>query len=42
MTCPRCGAEMTRGAPHGEEYDIQWECHRCGRIILEPTRPLEE
>ena len=30
-TCPKCGAVMVGGAPHGP-WPIQWECRRCGTI----------
>ncbi len=38
MNCPRCGAEMTQGAPHADGDAYQYECHRCGNIV----RPYEE
>lgn len=34
MTCPRCGGQMTLGAPHGP-WTIQKECHQCGHIVTE-------
>lgn len=33
MNCPRCGAEMHRGAPHSDGDAYQWECHNCGKVI---------
>lgn len=27
-TCPKCGAQMTGGAPHGN-WSVQYECRRC-------------
>lgn len=33
--CPRCGAMMTQGVPHTDYPCRQWECHRCGKIVLE-------
>jgi rRNA maturation protein Nop10 len=41
MKCPKCGGEMTLGAPHCEEYALQWECHSCGKIVGIP-REIEE
>gem|GEM_PF-4507066 len=41
MKCPKCGATMTRGAPHGEGVAVQWECHNCGTIVTEPVRAQE-
>jgi len=32
MKCPKCGREMSRGAPHDEGHIWQWEC-RCGNVI---------
>lgn len=32
MRCPKCGREMTCGAPHGDDDVFQWEC-LCGHII---------
>jgi ribosomal protein S27AE len=32
-SCPRCGAEMVGGAPHGD-WPIQWECPRCHTIVV--------
>jgi len=31
-TCPKCGSEMTLGASHIAEGELQWECHGCGYI----------
>jgi transposase-like protein len=42
MKCPECGSEMTQGAPHVEGDVIQWECHRCGKIIVVPARGEED
>lgn len=36
--CPRCGADMTRGAPHVDGPVVQWECRSCGKIVVEPIR----
>ncbi len=33
MKCPKCGTEMSMGAPHGDGYTYQFECHNCGKII---------
>lgn len=33
MRCPKCGREMSRGAPHCEGDAYQWECCGCGNII---------
>lgn len=32
MTCPKCGSQMTGGAPHGPE-PVQWECRRCNVFV---------
>lgn len=37
MLCLTCGSEMSRGAPHADGDEFQWECSHCGRII----RPYE-
>lgn len=29
--CPKCGATMTGGGPHGP-WPVQWECRACGWI----------
>jgi len=34
--CPKCGSTMTGGAPHGP-WPVQWECHRCGTVVV-PSR----
>ncbi len=30
--CPKCGREMTGGAPHGP-WPVQWECRPCGVFV---------
>lgn len=39
--CPRCGASMTMGAPHVDGPVIQWECHECGKIVIESLEPQQ-
>lgn len=38
--CPKCGCPMTGGAPHGP-WPIQYECHRCGTIVVPPRSRCE-
>lgn len=38
MKCPKCGHQMTMGAPHSEGVKVQWECHNCGKIITDPKK----
>lgn len=33
--CPKCGAQMVLGAPHVPYPCRQWECPRCGKIVVE-------
>jgi hypothetical protein len=39
--CPKCGATMTGGAPHGP-WPVQYECHRCGTIVVPPSKPPQQ
>jgi hypothetical protein len=32
VNCPKCGREMSRGAPHGPE-PVQYECRPCNVYI---------
>lgn len=34
--CPKCGGQMTGGAPHGP-WPVQYECRKCGTIVV-PTQ----
>lgn len=40
-TCPRCGSRMTMGAPHVDGPVVQWECHGCGKVVIEHANPSE-
>lgn len=31
--CPKCGSQMTGGAPHGP-WPVQYECRHCGTIVV--------
>ena len=31
--CPKCGGQMTGGAPHGP-WPVQYECRHCGTITV--------
>jgi hypothetical protein len=35
--CPKCNTPMTGGAPHGP-WPVQWECRRCGVIVVPPAK----
>lgn len=39
--CPKCGVPMTGGAPHGP-WPVQYECHRCGTVVVPPRSSLAE
>lgn len=41
MNCPKCGRQMTGGAPHCETIKVQMECHPCGHYENEYYTPEE-
>jgi hypothetical protein len=41
MNCPRCGSQMSGGAPHCETIKVQMEC-QCGHIETELYSPDEQ
>jgi len=40
MTCPNCGCEMQKGAPHGHGR-YQYECRACGKIVPVYVRSIQ-